>query len=103
MTLSQARPLPHSFRGDGIGPMVRQSCREPKGGSSMGLGERCDEIVRLIDETLADFGIDPFDSEAHGSASTDVPSPVPMSKARVARVSPLAAPAPAPGRAAAGF
>jgi hypothetical protein len=69
----------------------------------MGLGERCDEIVRLIDETLAAFGIDPFDPGAPARPSTDVPSPVPMSRARVATVSPLAPPGPPPGRAAAGF
>jgi len=63
----------------------------------MGLGERCDEIVRLIDETLAAFGIDPFDPDAHGSASTDVASPVPMSRARVTKVSPLAPPGAAAG------
>ena len=30
----------------------------------MGLGERCDEIVRLIDETLAAFGADLVDTSA---------------------------------------
>ena len=28
----------------------------------MGLGERCDEIVRLIDETLAALAADPADA-----------------------------------------
>ena len=33
----------------------------------MGLGERCDEIVRLIDETLADLGLDRGDASPAGS------------------------------------
>ena len=35
----------------------------------MGLGERCDEIVRLIDETLAGLGVDPdaLSADARGS------------------------------------
>ncbi len=56
----------------------------------MGLGERCDEIVRLIDETLAAVGVD---AEA---APTSLPGPV-------AAVRPLAAPRPGPERAASGF
>jgi hypothetical protein len=71
----------------------------------MGLGERCDEIVRLIDETLAAFGIDPYEPPAPAGPSVEVPSPspVPMSRARVAVVSPLASPGHPPDRAAAGF
>jgi hypothetical protein len=53
----------------------------------MGLGERCDEIVRLIDETLAAFGTDPADAAADSAAPGGV--------------TPLSRPAP-PARAAAG-
>ena len=56
----------------------------------MGLGERCDEIVRLIDETLAAVGVDPVDA---------VPSPA----APLASVTPLAPRRARPGRAASGF
>jgi hypothetical protein len=56
----------------------------------MGLGERCDEIVRLIDETLAAFGTDPTDAAADSAA--------PLST-----VIPLSGPVPPPARAAAGF
>lgn len=56
----------------------------------MGLGERCDEIVRLIDETLAAFGTDLADDAADRAAP-------------VATVTPLSRPAPPPARAAAGF
>jgi hypothetical protein len=61
--------------------------------SPMGLGERCDEIVRLIDETLAAFGIEPGDT----------PPAVPRPKPGVATVRSLTSPAPPPDRAAAGF
>jgi hypothetical protein len=61
-----------------------------KGAWAMGLGERCDEIVRLIDETLAAFGTD------LAEAAADSPAPV-------ATVTPLSYPAPPPARAAAGF
>ena len=74
----------------------------------MNLGERCDEIVRLIDETLAGLVID---------ADADARNTPPDHGGRVATVTPLAAPrgregsvrrgapeTPArPGRAAAGF
>ena len=43
----------------------------------MRLGERCDEIVRLINETLSDLGIDPADAPAA------VPAPVPATLAPV--------------------
>ena len=56
----------------------------------MGLGERCDEIVRLIDETLAAFGVDPVDT-------------VPCPAAPVASVTPWAPPWSGPSRAASGF
>jgi hypothetical protein len=56
----------------------------------MGLGERCDEIVRLIDETLAACGADPAD------ATPAVPT-------AAATVTPFPASAPRPERAASGF
>jgi len=57
----------------------------------MGLGERCDEIVRLIDETLAAYG-------AHTTepAPTAVPGPG-------ATVTALPPSRPRPDRAASGF
>jgi len=67
----------------------------------MGLGERCDEIVRLIDETLAAFGADRV-----GAASADtVPAdPAPgAGHGAVAAVTPFPAPTPRPERAASGF
>jgi hypothetical protein len=42
----------------------------------MGLGERCDEIVRLIDETLAAYGVHPAEATpptAPGSMPTVTP------------------------------
>ena len=33
-------------------------------GGTVGLGKRCDEIVRLIDETLAALAIEPADAPA---------------------------------------
>ncbi|HUY23653.1 MAG TPA: hypothetical protein VMV22_15075 [Acidimicrobiales bacterium] len=37
----------------------------------MSLGERCDEIVRLIDETFADLGIEAGgDEDGHGASVT---------------------------------
>jgi hypothetical protein len=61
--------------------------------SPMGLGERCDEIVRLIDETLAAFGIEPAD-----------PAPAVLSPhSGVATMRPIPSQAPPPDRAAAGF
>ena len=59
----------------------------------MGLGERCDEIVRLIDETLAAFGIEP----------SDPPPVVPTPTSGVTTVRSMTSPAPPPDRAAAGF
>ncbi len=56
----------------------------------MGLGERCDEIVRLIDETLAAFAADPAE-------------PPPATLPPEATVTPLPAPRPRPGLAASGF
>jgi hypothetical protein len=50
----------------------------------MTLGERCDEIVRLIDETLASLGVEP----------DTLPAPE-------ATVTPLPPRAPSPGRPAA--
>lgn len=41
------RIVSHSYSRPAV-PMVQQE----KGGSTMTLGDRCDEIVRLIDETL---------------------------------------------------
>jgi len=47
----------------------------------MGLGERCDEIVRLIDETLAGLGVDPeaLSADARGSVATVDTLPAPVS------------------------
>jgi hypothetical protein len=56
----------------------------------MGLGERCDEIVRLIDETLAAFG-------------TDFAEPSLDSGGPVATVTPLSPSVSPLDRAAAGF
>lgn len=56
----------------------------------MGLGERCDEIVRLIDETLAAIGADPVDT---------LPGPPPPA----ASVTSLAPRRARPSRAASGF
>jgi hypothetical protein len=70
----------------------------------MRLGERCDEIVRLINETLADLGLDPSDdADAHpGPAATVTPlAPSPASKAERRRRPPPAGPG--PDRTAAGF
>jgi hypothetical protein len=85
----------------------------------MGLGERCDEIVRLIDETLAAIGTAPADDTSGAStpgASTPGPSrqvarPVPMVVARQPRqprqprspVTPVPPSALPPDRAASGF
>jgi hypothetical protein len=70
----------------------------------MGLGERCDEIVRLIDETLAAIGTDPPDETPGASTPVARPParPVPMVVTRppVTPVSPSALP---PDRAASGF
>jgi hypothetical protein len=57
----------------------------------MGLGERCDEIVRLIDETLAAFGVDAADA-----VPTSLPGPV-------APVTPFPPAGPGPDRAVSGF
>lgn len=47
----------------------------------MGLGKRCDEIVRLIDETLADLAIEPADTlvgvELPVTAVVRLPAPAP--------------------------
>ncbi len=48
----------------------------------MGLGERCDEIVRLIDETLAAFGVDPGDTTANPPAPATTVTPFPARRAR---------------------
>ncbi len=66
----------------------------------MGLGERCDEIVRLIDETLAAFGADRV-----GAAADTVPAdPAPgAGRGAGAAVTPFPAPTPRPERAASGF
>ncbi len=40
-----------------------------EGGVTMTLGDRCDEIVRLIDETLVSVGAGPLDTSAHPSGA----------------------------------
>jgi hypothetical protein len=40
----------------------------------MRLGERCDEIVRLINETLSDLGIDPADAPVTVPVQVPVPA-----------------------------
>ena len=73
----------------------------------MRLGERCDEIVRLIDETLADIGLDPADAAnaaATGSppaSSASALTPLTGSTADRRRRQPSAGPG--PDRTAAGF
>jgi hypothetical protein len=70
----------------------------------MGLGDRCDEIVRLIDETLAEIGIDPAGALAPATGAvatvTSLP-PSPASKAGRRQPDPVAGPR--PDQAAAGF
>jgi hypothetical protein len=58
----------------------------------MGLGKRCDEIVRLIDETLADLAIEP----------ADTPAGIELPVTAVVRL-PAPGPGPDPDLAAAGF
>jgi hypothetical protein len=70
----------------------------------MGLGERCDEIVRLIDETLADLGLEPGDASPAGSgpvATVTALAPLAGSKTDRRRRQPPAGPR--PDRTAAGF
>ncbi len=65
----------------------------------MGLGERCDEIVRLIDETLAAVGADGVDA----APADMVPADTGPGLVTVATVTPFPASAPGPERAASGF
>jgi hypothetical protein len=68
------------------------------------LGERCDEIVRLIDETLADLGLDPVDAAIAGSppaAAVTTLAPLTRSAADRRRRQPPAGPG--PDQTAAGF
>jgi hypothetical protein len=51
----------------------------------MGLGERCDEIVRLIDETLAAFGAEPVDTVTNPPASGPTATPFPPRRTRTDR------------------
>jgi hypothetical protein len=51
----------------------------------MGLGERCDEIVRLIDETLAAFGAEPVDTVTNPPASGPTVPPFPPRRTRTDR------------------
>jgi hypothetical protein len=70
----------------------------------MGLGERCDEIVRLIDETLADLGLDRGDASPAGSgpaATVTTLAPLAGSKTDRRRRQPPAGAR--PDRTAAGF
>jgi len=77
-------------------------------GSSMNLGERCDEIVRLIDETLA--GVAGADADAvtaaadadAGPVATVMSLPVPRGPAGL-RCPGSPDKGTRPGRAAAGF
>ena len=66
----------------------------------MGLGERCDEIVRLIDETLAAFGADP---RCRPRGSGPGRPGTCAGRGAVAAVTPFPAPTPRPERAASGF
>ena len=66
-------------------------------GRSMNLGERCDEIVRLIDETLADLEIDRDDAPV---ATVTALGPGRDHPDTGRRRTPHAGP---PGRTAAGF
>jgi hypothetical protein len=73
----------------------------------MSLGKRCDEIVRLIDETLADFGAalgdSPSDTPAPGTAPDTAP-PAPPLPGRFRRQWRWVPPEPGePEREAAGF
>jgi hypothetical protein len=61
-------------------------------GSTVGLAERCDEIVRLIDETLASVGTDPADPVAPVTASPLADPPVATPRRRLATVRPLRSP-----------
>jgi hypothetical protein len=61
----------------------------------MHLGERCDEIVRMIDETLAEVGID-------GERPEPPPALTTLERPAAAKVSPLRR-VERPERAAAGF
>jgi hypothetical protein len=63
-----------------------------KGGVTVGLAERCDEIVRLIDETLASFAVDPADPAGPLTASARPDTPVPTPGPRVATVRPRRSP-----------
>jgi len=65
----------------------------------MNLGERCDEIVRLIDETLADLGIEPEAAPGEAPVAT-LESLAGSGDRRPARARAAAA---APGPVAAGF
>ena len=73
----------------------------------MSLGKRCDEIVRLIDETLADVAVDPgnspSDAPTPGTAPATGPTAPPL-PGRARRQWRWVAPAPSePEREAAGF
>jgi hypothetical protein len=68
----------------------------------MGLGERCDAIVRLIDETLADLGIDPLDGPADISTPSATVTPLAPAPGSARRVRASRAGQPRPDRAAVG-
>ena len=70
----------------------------------MNLGERCDEIVRLIDETLAGLEVDAEDVAAATLAPGATVSSLPASRRRESARRTGAPPTGAgPDRAAAGF
>ncbi len=66
----------------------------------MNLGERCDEIVRLIDETLADLEVDADGAPSTARAAVAAVTALPPRGPRRPRVSESAQ---RPDRAAAGF
>ena len=72
----------------------------------MNLGERCDEIVRLIDETLAGLVVDADAGDTprdpRGPAATVTPLPITRRRGGVVRPGAPDAPTHS-GRAAAGF
>jgi hypothetical protein len=69
----------------------------------MNLGERCDEIVRLIDETLADLEVDADGAPTAAGAPVAGVTPLPPRGRRGPGRPRVSEAAPRPDRAAAGF